>query len=135
MSQNRYFNDDARNLWRKVVAIMDDRRTISPDNAPLLEFYCVEYAAWQSAQRELRANGGEYVTSKNGFTVQHAAVALAKQHREAVEKLAGKLGLTPQMPETIDPVRQLDEKASSAHFLDRDPNAPIDFSTALRPNT
>ena len=83
----------------------------------------------------IRANGGLFQTTKNGYQTQHAAVAVAKQASEALVKWAEKLGLTPQMRETIDPVRQSDEKASSEHFLDRDRNAPIDFSTAVRPIT
>ena len=51
------FNEDARKLWRKVVAIMGDRLTISPDNAPLLELYCLAYSDYRAARRAIRANG------------------------------------------------------------------------------
>lgn len=128
------FNDDARKMWRKVVAVMDYRLTISPDNGPLLELYCIAYADFRAARRALRANGGLFQVTKNGYQTQHAAVAVAKQAGEAMTKAAEKLGLTPQMRETIDPVAQPDvqkPKTETKNPLDRDPKAPIDFSSAV----
>lgn len=132
MPRGKWFDAEARAEWKRVVPIMEDRLHISPDNRALLVSYCMAWSGFVRAQREIAQAGSPYFETASGYMSVIPAVAISKQSREAFEKLADKLGFSPQSRDTIDPVRQPDEKQAKASVLDRDPNAPIDFSTAVR---
>ena len=117
-----------------MVAIMVDRLTITPDTGPLLELFCLAYADHQAARRELLANGSDFHVSKNGYKVQHAAVAVARQHGLTLERLADKLGFAPQTRETIDPVAQSRQKSAAEEWEERRPDTSklVPFRQAQR---
>jgi P27 family predicted phage terminase small subunit len=90
----RYLNDEAKREWHRVVRDLKDAGVLGRVDRATLEGYCVSYARWRVAEKEIEAEGIT-VTGPKGGVMKNPAVTVAVQERTLMLKFMSELGMTP----------------------------------------
>ena len=80
--------------WRRVVPGLSKRRTLTPEDLPMLEAYCLAAGTVRRMQAIIAKEGDSIVTSR-GETRRNPAFQTLFQSLTEYRRLAAELGLTP----------------------------------------
>lgn len=115
--------EDAKEIWRVMVPVMERMGVLCPGDASALEVYCWTFALWRRAAKEVDQKGTWYEkskktrrseeTSKKLFPGFRAFIELSTQlsHLEAV------FGLTPASRSRITKTEPKVEKDGKRSYL------------------
>ncbi|PWB84003.1 MAG: phage terminase small subunit P27 family [Methylocystaceae bacterium] len=85
---------EARAEWRRVVPGLRERRTITKEDLPMLESYCLAAGLVRSSQKLIAAEG-DMIETTRGEKKRHPAHQTLFQALTESRRLAAELGLTP----------------------------------------
>ena len=80
--------------WRRVVPGLRQRKTLTREDLPMLEAYCLAAGTVRRMQTTIAAEGDTIETSR-GETKRHPAFQTLFQALTECRRLAAELGLTP----------------------------------------
>ncbi|HXT57666.1 MAG TPA: phage terminase small subunit P27 family [Pirellulales bacterium] len=85
---------DAREEWRRVVALLLELGTIQALDRAVLATYCAAWSDWTKARAEV-AKTAAVVKSPNGFPMQNPWVSIASGAFKQMQAAIAELGLSP----------------------------------------
>lgn len=85
---------EAKDEWRRVVPGLRQRKTLTREDLPMLEAYCLASGTVRRMQTTIAAEG-DHVTNDKGDTKRHPAFQTMFQALTECRRLAAELGLTP----------------------------------------
>jgi len=86
-------SDDAKDVWRRTLPILERQRTLSKDDLDYLKRYCATFAIWDRCRAIVDVTGvGE--KTKTGSRVTPEAHMMSKLGGD-LERQGDKLGLNP----------------------------------------
>lgn len=125
----RWLDTEARKEWRRAAKLLLAQRVATAADRAALAAYCVSYARWQQAERELTEGGLSQeipVCNKKGDVVgmkqiARPEVAIAQQYQRLMMAAASKLGMDPSSrskvsvvkEETVNPILELLNRGKS----------------------
>ena len=107
--------DHARRLWRQVVPILADSKTLTPLDGAGLESMCLAYHVMKMAAAELAEAGGTHEDDR-GIVRKHPAFQVWRDSQATFRSWAGEFGLTPLARKSI-PAAAADKRPDLAEFL------------------
>jgi P27 family predicted phage terminase small subunit len=81
--------------WRRLAADLHRAGLLSSLDRAVFSAYCQSYARWIVAEHLLAEADGLTETTKNGYVIQRAIVAIANKAMADTVKYAAELGMTP----------------------------------------
>lgn len=95
-----YLEGDAAAEWNRVVGDLVAMRMLATCDANVLAAYCVAFARWRAAERELAVMSddrqcGLVVWSDNGRPQQNPLIVTARNAAADMVRYAAEFGLTP----------------------------------------
>tara|TARA_R110002110_G_C13299710_1_gene704237 strand:+ start:546 stop:1028 length:483 start_codon:yes stop_codon:yes gene_type:complete len=84
---------DALACWNRLVPELVQAGLLTPIFEGMLAAYCMVFARWGEAERELRKTG-KLVKSPTGYPLQSPWLAIANRAIEQMRQLSGELGLS-----------------------------------------
>ncbi len=85
---------EARAEWRRVVAELAASGLLTKADRAMLAAYCVVYARWAEAEKELAARGPVYKTAEGNLT-QNPWLWVCNKALDQLRTYAGLFGLSP----------------------------------------
>ncbi|MBI1209664.1 MAG: phage terminase small subunit P27 family [Azospirillum sp.] len=85
---------EAKAEWRRVVPGLRQRKTLTREDLPMLEAYCLASGTVRRMQATI-ATEGDMVTNDKGDQKRHPAFQTLFQALTETRRLAAELGLTP----------------------------------------
>ncbi len=85
---------DALAIWQRLVPELIKAGLITPIFEGMLAAYCMVFARWIEAERELRKTA-KLVKSPSGYPLQNPWLAIANRAIEQMRQLGSELGLSP----------------------------------------
>ena len=85
---------EAKDEWRRVVPGLRQRKTLTREDLPMLEAYCLASGTVRRMQATI-ATDGDHITNDKGDTKRHPAFQTMFQALTESRRLAAELGLTP----------------------------------------
>lgn len=85
---------EAKDEWRRVVPGLRQRKTLTREDLPMLEAYCLASGTVRRMQTTI-ATEGDHITNDKGDTKRHPAFQTLFQALTESRRLAAELGLTP----------------------------------------
>ncbi len=86
--------EDSKAEWRRVVPGLAERKTLTREDLPVLEAYCLASGTIRRMQATIAAEGDTIITSR-GDKRRHPAFQTMFQALTESRRLAAELGLTP----------------------------------------
>lgn len=86
-------NPDALAVWRRTVPELIKAGLVTPIFEGMLAAYCLVFARWTEAERELRKTS-MLVKSPSGYPLQNPWLAIANRAIEQMRQLGSDLGLS-----------------------------------------
>lgn len=83
--------------WRALEAELAALGVLGPENAPILEMACVQYAKWKMAEAQVARLGPILRAPGTGVAMHNPYLSVANAAADRYIKLAAELGLTPAM--------------------------------------
>jgi P27 family predicted phage terminase small subunit len=112
-----HLSDEARKAWRQLIALLEERGTLSRADSMVLSIWAETQARWIQAKAELSAHGVVVETSvldSNGAPVvsrkPNPALRTVEQCEKSLRALAREFGCTPQSRERVKPAKPAEEK-------------------------
>lgn len=100
-------NPDAQAVWDRLVPELVRAGLMTPIFEGMLAAYCIVFARWVEAERELR-NTAKLVKSPSGYPLQNPWLAIANRAIEQMRALGSDLGLSAAALTRISRSTQLD---------------------------
>lgn len=97
-----HLNAEAREEWSRLVAQLAAAGTIQTVDRAALAAYCVTFARWSEAEREL-SKGGLIVRSPNGYPIQSPYLLVANKALAQLKAFLTEFGLSPASRKRITP--------------------------------
>ncbi len=85
---------EAKAEWRRVVPGLRARKTVTREDLPMLEAYCLAAGTVRRMQTTIAAEG-DHITNDKGDMKRHPAFQTMFQALTESRRLAAELGLTP----------------------------------------
>jgi P27 family predicted phage terminase small subunit len=85
---------EGKDEWRRVVPGLRARKTLTREDLPMLEAYCLAAGTVRRMQATIAAEG-DHITDEKGSTRRHPAFQTMFQALTESRRLAAELGLTP----------------------------------------
>lgn len=85
---------EAKDEWRRVVPGLRERKTLTREDLPMLEAYCLAAGTVRRMQATIAADG-DHITNEKGDMKRHPAFQTMFQALTECRRLAAELGLTP----------------------------------------
>lgn len=89
-----HLNDEARAEWIRLVALLAAAKLLENVDRAALAAYCVAYARWCEAEREI-SNSGLIVRSPNGYPIQSPYLAVANKAMTQMKTFLDAFGMSP----------------------------------------
>ena len=112
-----HLSTEARKAWRQLIALLEERGTLSRADSMVLSIWAETQARWIQAKTELAAHGIVIETSvldSNGQPVTsrkpNPALRTVEQCEKSLRALAREFGCTPQSRERVKPAKPVEEK-------------------------
>jgi P27 family predicted phage terminase small subunit len=95
---------EAKKEWKRTYAILEPFGILRATDQAVFAAYCVSFARWKSAEKIVETEGqtvSEPVVTRSGnptgdFKIKaHPAVAIARQERQSMQRIASLIGLDP----------------------------------------
>lgn len=102
---------EAKAEWRRVVPGLRARKTLTREDLPMLEAYCLAAGTVRRMQATL-ASEGDTITSAKGEVRRHPAFQTMFQALTESRRLAAELGLTPASRNKAAPTENDDDDLS-----------------------
>ncbi len=114
-------NADALAVWQRLVPELIKAGLVTPIFEGMLAAYCMVFARWVEAERELRKTA-KLVKSPSGYPLQNPWLAIANRAIEQMRQLGSDLGLSAAALTRISRSAQLDlfEQDRDLHGDDRE---------------
>jgi P27 family predicted phage terminase small subunit len=113
----------ARQAWRQIVALLQERGTLSKADGMALSIWAETQARWIQAKAELAAHGITIevtVTDNNGVAhitrKPNPALRTCETCEKSLRALAREFGCTPQSRERVKPTKPVEEKPKDSPF-------------------
>ena len=100
-------NPDALAVWQRLVPELIKAGLVTPIFEGMLAAYCMVFARWVEAERELRKTA-KLVKSPSGYPLQNPWLAIANRAIEQMRQLGSDLGLSAAALTRISRSAQLD---------------------------
>ncbi|HET7232706.1 MAG TPA: phage terminase small subunit P27 family [Longimicrobium sp.] len=86
----------ARREWLRIVPQLEAAGLLAEVDGTALALYCVAFARWERAERELVKTGGEVVRSPtNDYPIQNPWLAVSNKATEQIHKYLAEFGMSP----------------------------------------
>jgi P27 family predicted phage terminase small subunit len=115
-----HLSPEARRAWRQLIALLEERGTLSRADSMVLSIWAETQARWIQAKSELSAHGiviETAVLDSNGQPVMsrkpNPALRTVEQCEKSLRALAREFGCTPQSRERVLPAKPVEEKPKS----------------------
>jgi P27 family predicted phage terminase small subunit len=120
-----HLNRLAKNEWRRVAKYLHAVGLLTKVDRAALAAYCVAYATWVNAQKQIEAIG-VLVKAQTGFPMQSPYLAISNKAMEQMLKFLTEFGMTPssrtrvkptEKKERADPLEQFIAKGQKLHAV------------------
>ncbi len=98
---------EAKAEWRRVMPVLQQRRTLTDADIGLLENYCVAMGQIRQCQAQLKRSSDMFVQSPRSAPRPHPAFRLMHEAMRHARQLGAELGLSPASRgrmNSVDPV-------------------------------
>src|SRR5258708_14408406 len=119
-----HLSPEARKAWRQLIALLEERGTLSRADSMVLSIWAETQARWIQAKAELAAHGiviEVTVLDSNGAAVitrkPNPALRTVEQCEKSLRALAREFGCTPQSRERVKPAKPAEEKPENIFDL------------------
>jgi P27 family predicted phage terminase small subunit len=116
-----HLSDEAKKAWRQLVALLEERGTLSRADSMVLSIWSETQARWIQAKAEVAKYGiviEQTVLDSNGAPVTtrkpSPALRTVEQCEKSLRALAREFGCTPQSRTKVLPATRVEEKPESA---------------------
>jgi len=90
-----HLDKSARQKWREIVVILEERGDVDAGTLDALAAYCVAWSRWTDAEAKI-SELGPIVKSPAGFPVANPYVGIAAAAQRQMRQWGGELRLTPK---------------------------------------
>ncbi len=118
-----HLSGEARKAWRQLIALLEERGTLSRADSMALSIWAETQARWIQAKAELAAHGITIevtVTDNNGVAhvtrKPNPALRTCETCEKSLRALAREFGCTPQSRERVKPTKPVEEKPKDSPF-------------------
>jgi P27 family predicted phage terminase small subunit len=118
-----HLSEEARKAWRQIVALLEERGTLSRADGMALSIWAETQARWIAAKQELSKHGiviETAVLDSNGSPVvsrkPNPALRTVEQCEKSLRALAREFGCTPQSRERVKPTKPVEEKEPESYM-------------------
>jgi P27 family predicted phage terminase small subunit len=118
-----HLSDEAKKAWRQIVALLEERGTLSRADGMALSIWAETQARWIAAKQELSRHGiviETAVLDSNGAAVMsrkpNPALRTVEQCEKSLRALAREFGCTPQSRERVKPTKPAAEPKQDSPF-------------------
>src|SRR6266436_4914510 len=119
-----HLSPEARKAWRELIALLEERGTLSRADSMVLSIWAETQARWIQGKAELATHGIVIeiaVLDSNGAPVvsrkPNPALRTVEQCEKSLRALAREFGCTPQSRERVLPAKPVEEKPKSIFDL------------------
>lgn len=81
--------------WQRITALLAKEGLLDKVDRAMLTAYCVAWARWWRADRQVAASGGEVVKSPSGYPIQNPWLSVANGALRQLTQIAAQFGLSP----------------------------------------
>src|SRR5262245_2146126 len=85
---------DARDEWTRVAPMLHRNGLLTECDLDSLTLYCVLYARWREAEKQLRTFG-LIIKAKSGYPILSPFLSISNEASRQCQKLLSEFGLTP----------------------------------------
>lgn len=86
---------DALAEWNRVVPVLEQLGLLTKIDRAALSGYCMAYARWIEAERELSKSDALIVKTKTGYPMQNPLIGIANQQLKLMHGFIAEFGLSP----------------------------------------
>lgn len=87
--------DDAREMWAKLVPILEVMGVLTLADGPALTVYCNAFGRMRNADRHMAEFGWSQTNDRTGIRSKSPEVFIQKEAAEVMHKVGAAFGLTP----------------------------------------
>jgi P27 family predicted phage terminase small subunit len=116
----QHLTAEARKEWRRVLPLLEERKSVTEADAGALALYCEQFARWVAAKKSVDEKGITVtvnVLDRNGEQMQttkvNPALRVLQEVEKALRQSLRELGLTPATRERVLPATPQEKQEKS----------------------